>query len=198
MPGHDYSERAFLDFIKHSMVTGMLRPQIARSRKQAADQLLTQLNDSERADLRLLNVDELVTRFHKLQGSTVRPETLNIYRSRLGDGLADFIEWNASPKTFSPKESDQSAARAIMQRDDPGEARAREELALNPPRSPLDIFSIPIRTDHVVYLQNLPLNLSLKEANKIAAVVLALADPDTAVQYDAPGNTQKPPAQDPP
>lgn len=178
MPGHDYSEKAFLSFIRHSVVTGILRPQVARSRKQAAEQLLTQLKDDERADLRLLHVDELVTRFHKLQGSAVRPETLNIYRSRLSDGLADFMEWNANPKSFTPKESAQSTARAVTQRDDPGEARAREELALNPPRSPLDIFSIPIREDHVVYLQNLPLDLSAKEAKKIAAVVLALADPD--------------------
>jgi hypothetical protein len=155
MPERDYSEEAFLDFIKHSVVTGILRPQIARSRKQAAEQLLTQLKTHERADLRLLDVDELAARFHKLQGSTVRPESLDLYSSRLKDGLADFINWRASPHTFTPQESEQKVARAVAQRDDPGEARAREELALNPPRSPFDIFSIPIRNDHVVYLQNI-------------------------------------------
>lgn len=180
MPEHDYSEKAFLSFIRHSVVTGTVRPQIARSRKQAAEQLLTQLKDSERADLRRLKVDELVTRFHKLQGSTVRPETLDLYRSRLNDGLADFIAWNADPKNFTPRESGQSVARAAARRDGPGEAQAREELALNPPRSPFDIFSIPIREDRVVYLQNVPLDLSPKEAKKIAAIVLALADPDCA------------------
>jgi hypothetical protein len=180
MPGHDYSETAFLSFIRHSVVTGAVRPQIARSRKQAAEQLLTQLKDDERKDLRLLSVDELATRFHKLQGSTVRPATLDLYRSRLSDALVDFIDWNADPDNFRPQERGQTGVRAAAKRDDPGEARAREELTLNPPRSPLDIFSIRIRTDHVVYLQNIPLDLSPKEADKIAAIVLALADPDSA------------------
>jgi len=174
----DYSEQAFIDFIKHAMVSGILRPQVARSRRMAAEQLFTQLKSPERVDLRQLDVDELASRFHKLQGSTVRAETLDLYRSRLKDGLADFFSWRADQRGFTPLESEQQKARAVVERDDPGKSQAREELALNPPRSPLEIFSVPIRQDHVVYLQNIPLDLSLTEANKIAAVVKALAIPD--------------------
>lgn len=179
----EYSESDFLAFIKHSVVTGILRPQVARARKQAAEQLLTQLKSHERADLRLLDVDELAARFHILQGSTVRPESLDLYRTRLQEALADFISWRDDPRTFTPHESVQRATRAVTQRDDPGEAKAREELALNPPRSPYDIFSIPIREEHVVYLQNIPLDLTPREAAKIAAVVEALAQP-AEVQSD--------------
>ncbi len=188
MTDADYSESAFLAFIKHSVVTGILRPQVARARKQAAEQLLTQLKSHERTDLRLLDVDELAARFHILQGSTVRPESLELYRARLKEALNDFIKWREDPHTFTPQESEQRAARAVTQRDDPGEAKAREELALNPPRSPYDIFSIPIREDHVVYLQNIPLDLTSGEAAKIAAVVNALAVP--AVIEDAAGEAE--------
>ncbi|MFT5484707.1 MAG: hypothetical protein ACI9GW_003375 [Halieaceae bacterium] len=177
MAEKDYSEEAFLAFIKHSVVTGILRPQVARARKQAAEQLITQLKPHERADLRLLDVEDLAARFHKLQGSAVRPETLNLYSSRLRDGLTDFISWRSDPHTFIPQESELKSARAVALRDDPGESRAREELALDPPKSPFDIFSVPIREQHVVYLQNIPLDLTRKEAEKIASVVRALADP---------------------
>ena len=184
----DYSESAFLDFIKHSVVTGILRPQVARARKQAAEQLLTQLKAHERADLRLLDVDDLAARFHKLQGSSVRPESLDLYRTRLKEGLVDFINWRSDPHTFTPSDSEQKAARAVVQRDTPDEAKAREELALNPPRTPFDIFSIPIREDHVVYLQNIPLDLTPNEAGKIAAVVKALVMPTD--QDDGDGGAQ--------
>jgi len=186
MSDSDYSEQAFLEFIKHSMVTGILRPQVAKSRKLAAEQLLTQLKSHERVDLRQLDVEELTTRFHKLQGSTVRTETLDLYSSRLQDALSDFISWRANPHDFVPKESGQKTARAVVARDDAGKAQAREELALNPPRSPLDIFTVPIREDHVIYLQNIPLDLTAAEAAKIARVVKALAEPDD----DNPGEEQ--------
>ena len=66
----------------------------------------------------------------------------------------------------------------VAARDTPGQAQAREELALNPPRSPHDIFPVPLREDLVVYLQNIPLDMTQAEARKIASVVQALALPD--------------------
>ena len=66
----------------------------------------------------------------------------------------------------------------VAARDTPDEAHAREELTLNPPRSPHDIFPVPIREDLVVYLQNIPLDMSADEARKISAVVQALALPE--------------------
>ena len=64
-------------------MAGVIRPSTARARKVAAEQLLVQLKSHERLDLRQLDVDDLCTRFHKLQGSTIRPETLQIYNERL-------------------------------------------------------------------------------------------------------------------
>jgi len=51
-------------------------------------------------------------------------------------------------------------------------------LALNPPRSPHDIFPVPLREDLIVYLQNVPLDMTQAEARKIAAVIKALALPE--------------------
>ena len=81
-------------------MAGLIRPGTARSRKKAAEQLLVQLTSNERVDLRQLDIDELCTRFHKLQGSTIRPETLQIYNDRLQAGLRDFFSWIEDPNSF--------------------------------------------------------------------------------------------------
>ena len=178
MTEKDYSEAGFHAFLRQSAVSGLFNPSTARARKLAAEQLLVELRSHERTDMRLVDVDELCLRFHKLQGSTIRPESLDVYRSRLKDALADYIEWTKDPGSFKPRESEVRATRESLKRDSPGEARAREQLALDPPRRPHDIFPVPLRENLVVYIQNVPLDMTPKEAEKIAAVVRALADPE--------------------
>jgi hypothetical protein len=178
METRKYSEAAFLEFLRQGTVAGVIRPGTARSRKQAAEQLLVQLRSNERLDLRQLDVDELCSRFHKLQGSTIRPETLQIYNERLKAGLRDFFSWTEDPGSFTSVEGETPEVQLIAAQDDPGQAVAREELALNPPRSPHEIFPVPIREDLVVYIQNVPLDLTPREAERIARVVKALADTD--------------------
>ena len=178
MTEKDYSQTAFLKFLREGAVTGITSPATARSRKLAAENLLVQLNTQERHDLRLLDVDELCSRFHKLQGSTIRPESIEVYKERLCSALKDFIAWTADPTGFQSVEGEKPEAVLVASRDTPGQAQAREELALNPPRSPHDIFPVPIREDLVVYLQNIPLDMTQAEARKIAAVVQALALPE--------------------
>jgi len=178
MTDKDYSQQAFLEFLRQSAVSGMIKPATARSRKLAAEQLLDQLKPHERNDLRLLDVDELCSRFHKLQGSTIRPETLQIYNDRLSSGLKDFVSWTLDPTNFRSVEGEKQDAEFVAARDTPGQAQAREELVLDPPRSPHDIFPVPLREDLVVYLQNIPLDMTRAEAGKIAAVVHALALPE--------------------
>ena len=174
----DYSQTAFLDFLRQSALTGLTKPATARSRKLAAEKLLLLLKSHERQDLRVLDVDELCSRFHKLEGSTIRPETLKLYNERLTGGLKDFFSWTSDPASFQTVEGEKPEAVLVADRDTPGQAQAREELTLNPPRSPHDIFPIPLREDLVVYLQNIPLDMTQAEANKIAAVVHALALPE--------------------
>jgi len=178
MTDKDYSQSAFLKFLRQGAVTGLTSPATARSRKLAAEQLLIQLKPHERADLRQLDVDELCSRFHKLQGSTIRPENIQVYNERLCSALKDFISWTTDPAAFQSVEGEKPEALVVAARDTPGQAQAREELALNPPRSPHDIFPVPIREDLVVYLQNVPLDMTQAEARKIAAVVQALALPE--------------------
>ncbi len=183
----DYSEASFSNFMRQSVVSGLIKPATLRSRKLAAEQLMVELKSHERQDLRLVDLEELCSRFHKLEGSSIRPESMDVYKSRFGDALRDFIAWTDDPKSFAPSESEHKVLREQWENEPDGHQRAREELALNPPRNPHQIFPVPIREDLVVYIQNVPLDMTAREANKIAAVVRALAvldetadDEDTA------------------
>ena len=178
MSNKDFSQTAFLKFLREGAISGNVSPATARSRKLAAENLLVQLKSHERLDLRLLDVDELCTRFHKLQGSTIRPESIQVYQERLSSALKDFISWTNDPAGFQSVEGEKPEAVQVAAHDTPGQAEAREALTLNPPRSPHDIFPIPVREDLVVYLQNVPLDMTQAEARKIAAVVKALALPE--------------------
>lgn len=175
MVDKDYTESAFLEFLRHSAVSGIVKPTTGRARKLAAEQLLEQLKPHERLDLRVVDVDELCSRFHKIQGSTIRPENLDVYNQRLSSALKDFFRWSENPARFVSNEGELPESKVVARRDDSGQAKAREELALNPPRSPHDIFPVPIREDLVIYLQNIPLDMTQAEANKVAAVIQALA-----------------------
>ncbi len=184
----DYSEAGFSKFMRQSVVSGLIKPATLRARKLAAEQLMVELKSHERQDLRLLDLDELSARFHKLEGSSIRPESMDVYKSRFGDALRDFIAWTDDPKSFAPTETEQKALREQLDSEPEGHKRAREELALNPPRNPHQLFPVPIREDLVVYIQNVPLDLTTREADKIAAVIRALAVPaDIPDSDDAEG-----------
>ena len=170
-----------LEFLKKSGMTGRINPATARSRRTAAEQLLSQLTEEEAGDLRLLDVDRLCLRFHKLQGSSIRPETLKLYNARLKSSLTDYFSWLDDPEGFvsvgsesRPTRRQAEASRGRQNAED----QALEEIRLGVPERPAEILPIPIRPNRVVFIQNLPLDLSQSEARKISRVVTALATED--------------------
>ncbi|MEM6937764.1 MAG: hypothetical protein AAF552_14995 [Pseudomonadota bacterium] len=174
-----YSSEKLLEFLKQSAMAGQLNPATARSRRNAAEQLLSQLGDEEAADLRELDVDQLCARFHKLQGSSIRTETLSIYGERLKAALQDFIAWSDNPEGFVPSTAE---TRQLRRRSESSgkagseEQQALEQIKLTTVQQPPDLLPIPIRPELVVYVQNLPLDLTTDEAAKIARIVQAHAE----------------------
>ena len=178
MSDNQYTRDGLLDFLKQSAMAGMINPATARSRRTAAEELLTRLTEEEAEDLRQVDVDELCSRFHKLQGSSIRPETLKLYNNRLKSALKDYFAWSEDPENFVSVGGD---ARALRKRADSekvrrsAEEKALEEIKLGAPEAPAEILPIPIRADLVVFVQNIPLDLTPGEAGKICRVVEALA-----------------------
>ena len=178
MPEPTCTAEGLLEFLKKSGMAGKINPATARSRRTAAEQLLSQLSAEESNDLRLVDVDRLCNRFHKLQGSSIRPETLKLYNARLKSSLTDYFSWLEDPEGFISvsSESRPTRKRADATREkQSAEAIALEEIRLGVPERPADIIPIPIRSNRVVFVQNLPLDLTPDEAGKICRVIAALA-----------------------
>jgi len=173
-----YTANALLNFLKQAGMEGLVNPAAARSRRRAVEQLADELTDAERADIRRIDIDELVSRFHKLEGSSIRPETLQVYAERFRAALTEYLAWLEDPKSFMGARREK--ARAFVR--GPGAVdesqRAAERATLEATENPPSVVPVPIRDEHVVYLANLPLRLTRAEADKIARVVRAFAEDD--------------------
>jgi hypothetical protein len=184
---HDYTPERLLEFLREAPTQGVLNPAVARSRASAIEQLFTALTPQERADIRLIDIDRLVGRVHKIQGSTIRPEVVELYRRRVDEAIVDYLAWLASPTTFATI-SGHTLRRDIrgmaVDADNPEETRALEDIALATSDRPKDYLSVPLREGLTVYITNLPLDLSAAEAGKISRVVTALVR-DTPGAADA-------------
>ncbi len=174
----EYTRDGLLAFLKEAAMAGHLNPATARARRNAAQELFTQLTEDEAEDLRRLDIDALAARCHKLQGGTARPEALNLYVGRLRSALEDYFSFLASPDSFVPVAPEQptgrrlSAANTVRSEDE----RALENIRLGETRYRPDVLPVPIRGDRVVYLHGLPIDLSAAEAAKIIRVIEALVE----------------------
>lgn len=179
MSENDYTAEALGRFLKQAGMEGLINPATARARRNALDHLAGELNEREQSDIRTLDVDELVSRFHKLEGSSIRPETLELYGDRLKKGLDDYLRWLDAPSKFKPSARERVRNFARGSGAEPAlneEQRAAERIRLEATENPTRIVPVPIRTDQVVYIDNLPLDLTPAEADRIARVVRAFAD----------------------
>lgn len=164
---------ALLQFLKQAGMEGLINPAVARARRNAVMQLSQELTETERADVGRIEVDVLASRFHKLEGSSIRMEALEVYAERFRMALADYLSWLDDPAGFvsAGGERRRAITRGSISRDQ----EVAERVVLEATDNPGNIIPIPLRTDQVVYVANLPLDLSREEAARIARVVQAYA-----------------------
>ncbi|MEO0971985.1 MAG: hypothetical protein AAFX85_02745 [Pseudomonadota bacterium] len=170
----DYSPEGLLAFLREAAMAGRLNPATARSRLHAAQRLFGQLTAIERADLRQLDVTALVARCQKADGDTMRPEVLRVYEKRMSDALADYLRFVEDPDQFVATASERRSASAHRARTQEEQALERAKLSITNARP--DIVPVPIGDDKVVYIQNLPADLTVDQARKITRVIDAFVD----------------------
>lgn len=178
MPDGSYSVETLREFLKYAGMEGWINPAAARARRNAVDQLAAELTDQERADVRRIDVDQLASRFHKLEGSSIRTEALSLYAERVRMALGDFLSWNENPAGFSSVGGERR--RTIDRGALTPEQEMAERITLESTENPTNIVPVPLREGETVYVANLPLDLSVEEADRIARVVRAFARNDGA------------------
>ncbi len=172
MATEDYSKNGLLTYLRESAVTGVLNPAVAKSRNIAAEHLLNFVTPEERMDLQLLDVDDLCSRIFKLEDSSIRVEALELYNSRLKSALNDYFQWVKDPQNFvslsGTKPTIQTKASINKH-----ETKALEEITLSNSNSESGILPIQLRKDLTVFIKDLPLDLTAKEAKKMVDIINA-------------------------
>ena len=181
----DYSRAALLKFMDYVVNKGLLNSNTAGARKAACNKILGILDEQEAADLRTLDLDSVMTRFSNLKKNEYAPESLQNYQSRMKIAVSDFVAYTDNPMGFKSNAS--SATRKLVLRPRPPKAQ-NEPITesgthvshnnISSPQTAVSIMPIQLRADLTVYVQGLPFDLTLAEANKLANVMKALATTD--------------------
>lgn len=183
---NDYSRDALLEFLDFLANKGLLNRSTAISRKAAVNTLLSILSPDEAADLRSLNLDDLVLRFMNIKGNEFKPESVRVYKSRLTSVLDDYGRYKKDPLGFrpriAPRERVEKSPRTGNDKPNGSQGNPRSgsgELGEAPPSSddPIQsiVFPIPIRPGIIVKVAGIPSDLTPDEAQKIGNVILALS-----------------------
>jgi hypothetical protein len=166
----------FLDYLR---AKGLMKAESVAARRAAVNSILGILTPEEAKDVRDLNLDDVVVRFANLKGSGFKPESIRVYKSRVSASIADFLDYRKNPVTFKASGSGQrvSSSPKRESKDEKGSVAKNKNEASERSEFTADevVFPIPLRPNLVVKLVGVPGDLSKREASKISAVIMALA-----------------------
>ena len=177
----EYSEAELFKFMDWLGQKGLINVTTAKSRKIASARILAALDNHEKLDLRDLDREQTFQRFVNKSGQDFTPGSLTTYKSRFYSSLDDFFNWRANQAGFKPAGMQKSRSKVIDTNDQTSLKKKSKVTKGTVARGPLDlqgqsiVFPIPIRDDITVKIHNLPMDLTKIEAERICAVVKALA-----------------------
>lgn len=182
----EYSADELQSFLQWGVEKGLLKQETGNSRRTAVQKVLSALDESEREDLRGINIDSTFARFVNKNAKSFTPQSLATYKSRFQTALEDFLRYKEDPTTFRFEGQRRARSSPPALKEDPKSASRRntraapipdknEHLPPPPPQVTEVVFPIPIREGVIVRVHNIPNNLTKAEAQRISAVILALA-----------------------
>ena len=179
MSEKDYSLDALNRFFDAATERGLLKRNTAQSRKHAANKILSVLEDSETADLRTVDIDSAFERFQNKQGMQYKPDSLQVYLSRIRTAISDFVSYVDNPAGFKPASVQRSRSKPKE-----GNTNAKDDIGTGakgntPPVEHHDpqyiAVPVPLREGLTIKISNLPADLTVAEANRVAAIIKAFA-----------------------
>ena len=103
---------------------------------------------------------------------------LQVYKSRFKTGRDDFLRWVDNPSTFKPSTAQRENGARVQsepRRRQPSPSVVAVAASEAPRTNQRIVFPIPLRPDLVIELHNIPSDLTDAEAERISAIVKALA-----------------------
>ncbi len=192
----NFSVQDLLDFLTYAEAKGLGNKSTLSSRRTTVAKVLGILDDHEKSDVRSIDLESAFSRFVNLEGTNYRPDSLQVYKSRLQSSVEDFLRYranpagfrmgrNSSPRSTEPKKASSTAKTGGGSRRDTIQVGTKDrDLTRGPsseprhlPHLPAFDVPVPIRPGVVVTLTGVPLDLTEGEARRITKIVEALAQP---------------------
>lgn len=183
-----YSTDDLLDFLDYLVRNGLVNKSTGSSRRVACGKVFEVLDGDERKDVRSISLEDVMTRFGNIQGAKYTPQSLSVYRSRLGRSIQEFLRYKRDPAAFKsaggslrtkksvsvPSETLWSSCSISAEDDVPSQKGVYSELTASPQN--MDAINVPIALGggRLVQVVGLPVDLTEEEAQKIANVVKAM------------------------
>jgi hypothetical protein len=178
-----YSKDEFFRFINYVGKKGLIKSSTTNNWRSSANALFSVVGDNETQDLRSVNVDNICNQYANLRKTS--PQSLQIYQSRLKGALDDFFKYVENPINYKPQISQRTRKKTVQTQNIPVKKIENEDSKSNNSnygensssfsQSSVIVFPIPIRQNLIVQIQGLPHDLTDGEAEKICAVIKALA-----------------------
>lgn len=184
MADKDYSISAFNRFFEYAASSGLLKRNTAHSRKAATNKIVDVLEEEELSDLRNINIDQVFERFQNKHSMDYKPDSLQVYLSRARTALTDFISYVDNPSTFKANGAQRSSTKAKSERKKAtGPKRAPSQNSSNLEYEQAHdvrhiVVPVPLREGLTVKISNLPADLTVSEAERLAAIVKAYSVPN--------------------
>ncbi len=185
----NYSSKEFLEFLDYVSNRNLMKRNTVESWRTASQKVLSALDDSEKEDLRSLDVAEAAVRFENKMAGSYKPESLRVYKSRFSAAREHFLRWADDPSTFRISigtRNGSSAPKATSHKKNtkrghpldssrPSETREKPANDGTPSSSDTLVLPIPLRPGVLVKVFGIPGDLTESEARKITAVINAYA-----------------------
>lgn len=178
----DMTRSDLISFINFLGEKGLIGSASAAARKSAVATLLGFLPEEEVSDVTKLDLDDVITKFMNLKGSSFKPASVRVYKSRVESAIRDFAAYKQNPLGFKPK-SDQRGPRntdAKTKASLPDKTNDATNTVVSASSFQVsdNIFPIPLRPNVTVRIAGIPSDLTAAEAKKISNVIAALAAVD--------------------
>ena len=158
------SVQDLLSFLEQQVEAGVLRPATAYSRKSSIAQMARVLNAAEAADVTVVDIDMVADRFFKQSNHNYSIASRISYKSRFQSAVEEFRTYLIAPDKLHETNRPRSS---FLQMTRAGGNKLPTKQVANIP--------ISIRDGWIVHIENVPVDLTTVEAERIAGVLQAYA-----------------------
>lgn len=185
-----HSAEDVLDFLAHAGERGLMPAATAQALAVATRNVFAVLDESEKSDLPLHDLDSVIRRFNNKRARDFTPTSLKEYARRVRRAADLYLKWKNDPANFSvrtratsprSKAADRAKVRITqsMQSNDPDEndGFTAQPYPCSPSPGAGDGYAtaFPVRAGQVVTVSNIPLDLTNAEADRLAQFIRMLA-----------------------